>query len=232
MNQEERLYFCKQCDNRSFNPKKGVICSLTDERADFEENCNDYKHDDTVNTQNFLRSHYSVREVPHLPENIRTQIYKEQNFSLAVTFGITASILGAMAWAAVTVITGVNASITAVAIGMLISFTIKFTGKGVENKYGILGAGLTLLSILFGYFFTVIYILAEEYSVGFFDVITSLGFWEIWSIVLQNVGILTIVFIAIGIAEGYKFAFRVIPHDKIEKLEKKANSKAFDLIDN
>ena len=39
MEREEHLKFCSVCTNRSFNPKVGVTCGLTEQIADFEGNC-------------------------------------------------------------------------------------------------------------------------------------------------------------------------------------------------
>lgn len=48
MNRTEQLKFCSTCVKRSFNPQKGVVCSLTGEHADFENECVDYELDDKV----------------------------------------------------------------------------------------------------------------------------------------------------------------------------------------
>lgn len=42
---EEHLEYCKICLNRKMNYQKGLICSLTDEIADFEETCVNFKED-------------------------------------------------------------------------------------------------------------------------------------------------------------------------------------------
>ncbi|MFT5858093.1 MAG: hypothetical protein ACI865_000177 [Flavobacteriaceae bacterium] len=46
MTREDQLEFCSVCTNRSFNPKLGIVCGLTDERATFEGNCKDYIEND------------------------------------------------------------------------------------------------------------------------------------------------------------------------------------------
>ena len=42
MTREEHLRFCKVCENKSFNSQKGIVCKLTGEIADFEENCENF----------------------------------------------------------------------------------------------------------------------------------------------------------------------------------------------
>jgi len=48
MTRQERLEFCKICSKRGFSPQKGIICSLTNDIADFEELCKDYIIDDRI----------------------------------------------------------------------------------------------------------------------------------------------------------------------------------------
>jgi uncharacterized membrane protein len=46
MNREEYIEICSLCLNRNFNPKLGLICSLTNEQASFTEKCLDYSEDE------------------------------------------------------------------------------------------------------------------------------------------------------------------------------------------
>lgn len=43
---KNQLEFCNVCQNRSFDMKKGIICSLTGEKATFSIDCEDYKEDE------------------------------------------------------------------------------------------------------------------------------------------------------------------------------------------
>ncbi len=45
MNREHRIQFCQKCTKRSFSPKSGIVCSLTDAPAEFETTCPDYDED-------------------------------------------------------------------------------------------------------------------------------------------------------------------------------------------
>jgi len=45
MKREEHLIFCKACKNQAFDPNKGIICSLTNKIADFEDECESYLED-------------------------------------------------------------------------------------------------------------------------------------------------------------------------------------------
>ena len=45
MNIAARLKICKTCQNKDFDPKRGIVCGLTNEKPVFEINCADYKPD-------------------------------------------------------------------------------------------------------------------------------------------------------------------------------------------
>lgn len=42
MTRAEHLTYCKQCENRTFDPNRGILCKLTGKEADFEGTCPDY----------------------------------------------------------------------------------------------------------------------------------------------------------------------------------------------
>ena len=42
---EERLNFCKICSNRSMSAQLGLVCSLTDQKPDFEASCESFSAD-------------------------------------------------------------------------------------------------------------------------------------------------------------------------------------------
>ncbi|MDE5422813.1 rhomboid family intramembrane serine protease [Ancylomarina sp. DW003] len=42
MTREERMKFCSVCDHSKFDTKKGIVCGLTNAKADFEEECPDF----------------------------------------------------------------------------------------------------------------------------------------------------------------------------------------------
>lgn len=48
MTREERLKSCKKCNHRKLDMEVGLICSLTGEKANFEESCNNFSLDKTI----------------------------------------------------------------------------------------------------------------------------------------------------------------------------------------
>jgi len=51
MTREEQLKFCKKCTHRKLDIKLGLICSLTNRKADFEASCNNFDVDEIVEKQ-------------------------------------------------------------------------------------------------------------------------------------------------------------------------------------
>lgn len=52
LSMDERLMFCSNCKNRSFNAKDGLICALSGEKPKFEYECESYSEDDTALRRN------------------------------------------------------------------------------------------------------------------------------------------------------------------------------------
>jgi hypothetical protein len=48
MNRDDQLVFCNRCTNKQFNSKKGIVCRLTGEHADFDIECSDYVEDEVA----------------------------------------------------------------------------------------------------------------------------------------------------------------------------------------
>ena len=56
MTPKEKLAFCLQCQKGAFDPGRGVICSITNDKPTFEHSCNDYLVD-AVRSQKIAYSH-------------------------------------------------------------------------------------------------------------------------------------------------------------------------------
>ncbi len=66
MNRNYRLQFCKQCENQKFTSEKGIVCSLTNEYAEFDETCKDYIEDpaekERIENQKKQTEEYEIEE--------------------------------------------------------------------------------------------------------------------------------------------------------------------------
>lgn len=51
MNRAEQVSYCRKCTNRKFDTEKGIICSLTNEIADFFDDCQNFNEDGQIVNQ-------------------------------------------------------------------------------------------------------------------------------------------------------------------------------------
>ena len=78
------------------------------------------------------------------------QVRAQQNFPLAVIAGVSAALLGAVLWAAVTVTTEYKLGLMALAVGYIAGQAIRLAGQGVDAKFGYLGAACGFLGCAAG----------------------------------------------------------------------------------
>ncbi len=85
MTRQERLEFCLLCKKNTYNPKFGVICSLTNAVATFEGNCPD-----------FLADEKEVKRFKDKKEEEQKDVNKSINQARYILFilGVTYIILG------------------------------------------------------------------------------------------------------------------------------------------
>jgi hypothetical protein len=133
----------------------------------------------------------------------------EQNLPLGILAGFGAAFLGALLWAAITVLTKFQIGYMAVAIGFAVGFSVRIFGKGIDLIFGIVGAILALLGCLAGNFFSQIGFAAHEYAVSYFEVLTWFGPSEIPKILIDSFNFMDILFYGLAIYEGFRFSFRV-----------------------
>ena len=77
MTRQERLEFCKVCQHKKFNPKRGIICGITNDIATFEDSCNNYMVDEQITAlENFRKE--KQEEKNRKKEKIKKQKIKEK----------------------------------------------------------------------------------------------------------------------------------------------------------
>ncbi len=104
-----------------------------------------------------------------------------------------------------------------IAIGFMVGFAMR-KGKGIRPIFGIIGAALSLISCVLGDFFSIIGYISQDYKMSYFDVLVSVDYGEIFSIMLENVMSMTALFYGFALYEGYKFSFRAQKHPEGGKI--------------
>lgn len=142
-------------------------------------------------------------------EQLLAQLMIEQNFLIAIPAGIGAAIIGAVVWAAVVVETKMELGIIAVAVGALVGYAVKLTGKGIDPKFGFLGAGCAALGWGLGTILSDIGFLANAQNMSFGAALQSLDIGRLNALVAAVFQPMDALFLAIAVYEGYKFSFRI-----------------------
>ncbi|AZQ65392.1 hypothetical protein EI427_24585 [Flammeovirga pectinis] len=143
------------------------------------------------------------------------QIKLDQNLPMAFIGGLIAAVIGGIAWAAITVATDYQIGYMAVAVGLLVGYTTRLFGKGVDQIFGIVGAAMALLGCVLGNFMTIIWLVANEQGMTIVETLTLIDFTLIPEIMTSTFNPMDIIFYGIALYEGYKFSFRQISEDEI-----------------
>lgn len=200
--QNEIELYCRNCVSRDFVNGRGLVCKRTNSLPAFEGECVDYQKDEELE---------KVAPTPR-PEDYSTpvdreQLLAEQNLAKGIILGAVACIVGAVAWALVSVSTGYQIGYMAIGVGLLVGIAMR-QGKGITPAFGVIGAALALVSCVLGDFFSIIGFIAKDYEMSFMDVLIEVNYEEVFSAMMENLASMTVVFYGIAIYEGYKLSLR------------------------
>ena len=139
----------------------------------------------------------------------------EQNFVLGILCSLGAMIVSAILWAVITVASGIQIGYMAIGVGYLVGVTMRLTGKGIDQHFGITGAILALLGCLIGNALSIIGFFAQELEISFFDAFSMIDFSLLPVVMIDSFSIIDILFYGFALYEGYKFSFRIITEQEL-----------------
>jgi hypothetical protein len=148
---------------------------------------------------------------------VMQRLRSEQNLALGIAAGAVAAAVGAAVWAVVTVVTNYQIGWMAVGVGFVVGLAVRTFGKGLDQVFGIVGAGLALLGCLAGNLLAVCGMIAQQESLGFFAVFSSLDMQVIQELMVATFSPMDLLFYGIAVYEGYKFSFRDLSAAEMEK---------------
>jgi hypothetical protein len=221
MTRDQHLNFCKKCINRRMDMKVGLLCDLTGEKADFENECSSFKADHSM-----IEKIDDTDAVEHnqvldkLSDRNISKFKSEQDLPKAILTGSIVGIIGALLWGIITVSTGFQIGYMAIGIGAGVGFSMRFIGKGIDQYFGISGGIIALLSCLVGNFFSIIGFIANAEGLGYFETLNLFDYSQLIPIMSETFSPMDLLFYGIAAYEGYKLSFRTFTEKDLYELEK------------
>jgi hypothetical protein len=146
------------------------------------------------------------------------RLRSEENFPLALIAGTAAAAVGAAAWTTITVLTEYQIGFMAVGVGILVALTIRVTGKGMSQKFQILGAVLSLLGCAAGNFLTVCYFIASNEHMTLLELLPQIDPVVVPDIMISTFAGMDLLFYGIAVYEGYRLSLRQVSEDDLTGL--------------
>ncbi len=146
----------------------------------------------------------------------------EQNVVMGILAGLIAAVVGAGIWASVTVMTEYQIGWMTVGIGLLVGFAVRYTGKGIGQMFGVVAGALSLLGCVLGNILTVTYFVSVNQEMAFMDILSQLNYWIIVEMLTATFEIIDVLFYGLAVYFGYKYAFRLITEEDLNRALGKA----------
>lgn len=156
-----------------------------------------------VSDQSGFEQSEEVRDYEkELADNIRSQ----GNLVLGMVGGTAAGLVGAAIWAAITVLSGWQIGLLAIAVGAMVGFGVRIMGKGFTETFGVAGGIIAGFSLVVGNLLSVIAYVAKIDGISIFRALAEFDNSLSFEIIVQTSSPMDFVFYAIGIYEGWKLA--------------------------
>lgn len=156
---------------------------------------------------------------PDQVERALFEIQSEQRLLFGSVAGAIAGAIGAIIWAVVTVVTSFQIGWLAVGIGCLVGAAVRWAGRGTTQTFGIVGAGLALVSVVAGNFLSILGLLAGEFEVSYLEMAARFDYSQSLAVMAATFSPIDLLFYGIAVWEGYRFSIReVTAHEIRERL--------------
>lgn len=146
------------------------------------------------------------------------QLRAQQNWLGGALAGSVAGAFGAAVWAGITVATGYQIGIVAIAIGFLVGFAVRTAGRGIDPIFGVTGGALALLACAAGNLLTICVLVAQQRGIGLMEILSRLDPALVRDLMVATFSPMDLVFYAIAVYEGYKLSFRTLTEDEVATL--------------
>lgn len=136
---------------------------------------------------------------------------KNQKFGIGIVFGIIAMIVGIIVWTGTMLLISYKLDWMALGVALLIGYSIRFFGKGVEPRFGITGAILAFIGSITGNLFTACIMFARGVkNHSFLLVVSQLNPGTAFYFLKAVIGPFDVIFCLGAMFIAYYFAFKPI----------------------
>ncbi|UKJ08662.1 hypothetical protein [Solitalea lacus] len=142
----------------------------------------------------------------------------EQNLFGGIMGCVVAAFVGAIIWAAITVLTNYQIGYMAVGVGFLIGYANRVVGRGIDVIFGIIGAVFALIGCLMGNFFSAVAVFANQENVSYIQILVNTNMSIIVDVLTETFGVIDLLFYAIAVYQGYRFSFRQFTEEELSRL--------------
>lgn len=149
---------------------------------------------------------------------LRDGLSSEQNLGAAGLGGVAAALLGAVLWAAITVVTNYQIGFMAIGVGMLVGYAVRTFGKGVDKPFGFIGGVLTLAGCALGDLLTACALVARQYDVSILKILSGLDLEMAGELMTAYFGPMDLLFYGLAVWEGYKLSFRKMSQEDLQRM--------------
>lgn len=131
----------------------------------------------------------------------------EQNLLVGALAGGIAAMIGAVAWAMITVATSYQIGWMAVGVGFLVGYAVRMLGKGIVPLYGVVAAALALVGCLAGNVLTTCILYSREQSLPLSEVLLKLDPAVVSELLLATWQPIDLLFYGLAIYMAYQYGF-------------------------
>jgi hypothetical protein len=145
----------------------------------------------------------------------REKLKLEQNLMLGAVGGGAAALVGAILWAVITVATEYQIGYMAIAVGLVVGFSVRYLGKGIDQIFGILGGMLALIGCVLGNFLSMVGFAANAEGLGYMELLFGIDYSIVPEIMMEGFSPMDVLFYGLAVYQGYKFSFRQITEEEV-----------------
>jgi hypothetical protein len=142
---------------------------------------------------------------------------QEQNLFMGTVAGLLTALVGAVAWAGVTVASGSSIGWLAIAIGFATGFAVRTAGKGTDPIFGIVGGVLSLVGCILGNVFTIAWYMSVDAGVPVVDVLSNMDISILVDLMIESFEVPDLLFYALAVYFGYRYSFRELTSEDFDR---------------